>query len=424
MSNYSATVVQIDNLRKHSNADRLMCTNIFGNNVIVGKDTKEGDVGLFFPLESQLGEEFAKANDLVRRKDENGKTAGGMFDDNRRVRAQTFRGEKSMGFFVPIEYLYKLLPEGSLFEVPAFGEELETWNGYDISKKYLVPTRQTQGSKSQQGKKAKKESKVIPGQFAFHFDTAQLGKNVHKLQPESLISITWKFHGTSGIASHVLCNKKLTWYEKVLKKLGVNVVDSDYDYLFSSRKVIKNEDREYSHFYDADIWSIVGEQFRGKLHKGETAYFEIVGFLPNGQHIQKNYDYGCGPTEHKVYIYRITQTNVDGVVIELPWHQVKHRAIELGFETVPEIYYGKSEWFCSAPLEGKYGQFFLEMLQKWYVHDQDCQFCNNSVPSEGVVVRVENGDGIENLKLKSFRFYGYESKQLDKGEADMESEEA
>src|SRR5689334_21215218 len=103
MSNYSAVIVRISNLRPHSNADRLICTNIFGQNVIVGKETQIGDVGLFFPLESQIGEEFARANDLIRRKDENGKPAGGMFADNRRVRAQTFRGEKSMGFFIPLD---------------------------------------------------------------------------------------------------------------------------------------------------------------------------------------------------------------------------------------------------------------------------------------------------------------------------------
>lgn len=80
MSNYSATVVSISNLRPHTNADRLLCTNIFGNNIIVGKDTMIGQVGLFFPVESQLGVEFASNNDLIRRKDKDRKPAGGMFD--------------------------------------------------------------------------------------------------------------------------------------------------------------------------------------------------------------------------------------------------------------------------------------------------------------------------------------------------------
>lgn len=81
MSNYAATVVKINNIRPHSNADRLNCTNIFGNNVIIGKDVQIGDKGLFFPVESQLGEQFCLANDLIRRKDANGKAVGGMFDE-------------------------------------------------------------------------------------------------------------------------------------------------------------------------------------------------------------------------------------------------------------------------------------------------------------------------------------------------------
>src|SRR5690606_26291120 len=109
----------------HSNADRLVCTNIYGNNVIVGKDTKIGDLGLYFPLEAQLGVEYAKANDLIRRKDENGKPAGGMFDDNRRVRAQTFRGEKSMGFFIPIESLNNFYPNGKPIDVFTEGQEID-----------------------------------------------------------------------------------------------------------------------------------------------------------------------------------------------------------------------------------------------------------------------------------------------------------
>ena len=36
---YSAFVTRIKNLRKHSNADRLLCGECFGNTVIVGLDT-------------------------------------------------------------------------------------------------------------------------------------------------------------------------------------------------------------------------------------------------------------------------------------------------------------------------------------------------------------------------------------------------
>jgi len=426
MSNYSAVVVRLKGIHPHSNADRLNCVNIYGNNVIIGKDTKEGAIGLFFPVESQLGKDFAEVNDLIRRKDENGKPAGGMFDDNRRVRAQTLRGEKSMGFWCPLDFLLNL--EGiddisDLYE----GQELETYRGYEISKKYVVPAK-TQGQPgSKQGRKSKKESRIIPEQFHFHFDTAQLGRNLNKISPNDLISISWKTHGTSGICGNVLVKKKLKWYEKALKAAGVNIVDSEYDYVFSSRRVIKNDDKEYNHFYSTDIWSLAGEQFRDKLHKGETCYFEILGFLPDGGAIQKGYDYGCAEGEHKIQIYRITQTNADGIVTELPWHQMIHRAKELSIDTVPEIYYGKAYDLDTLELsthEEYFGESLLDYLKSQYVHDQDCQFCKNKVPAEGVVIRVERGDGIENFKLKSERFYLAETKQLDSGEVDLESGES
>ena len=140
MSNYSATIVKIENLRPHENADRLVCVNLFGNNVIVSKDTQIDDIGLFFPVESQLSEAFAIASDLIRRKDENGKSAGGMFDSNRRVRAQKFRGENSCGFFIPLDSLNKTFESvGKKCPTVEIGQEFEELDGIPICKKYTIP---------------------------------------------------------------------------------------------------------------------------------------------------------------------------------------------------------------------------------------------------------------------------------------------
>ena len=74
--------------------------------VIVSKSTENGTLGIYFSCDLQLSEKFAQANDLIRRKDPiTGKPLGGMFDPNRKVRAQTFRGIKSYGFWAPMEYL-------------------------------------------------------------------------------------------------------------------------------------------------------------------------------------------------------------------------------------------------------------------------------------------------------------------------------
>lgn len=65
---YNAFVTRIKNLRKHSNADRLLCGECFGNTVIVGLDTQPDELGVYFPVDGQLGVEFAQKNDLLRRK--------------------------------------------------------------------------------------------------------------------------------------------------------------------------------------------------------------------------------------------------------------------------------------------------------------------------------------------------------------------
>jgi len=102
---YKAIVAKII-VFPHPDADRLQLGNVLGNQVVVGLDTYTSEVGLFFNTDGQLSSEFCIANDLLRRKDSEGKPAGGMFDENnRRVRAQKFRGQKSDGFWIPLTSL-------------------------------------------------------------------------------------------------------------------------------------------------------------------------------------------------------------------------------------------------------------------------------------------------------------------------------
>ena len=85
---YTAYIVRINELRKHSNADRLQVANIFDCNVIVDMNTKVGDIGIFFPVDGQLSKAYCEQNNLCRKKDENGKNIGGYLDESKRnVRA-------------------------------------------------------------------------------------------------------------------------------------------------------------------------------------------------------------------------------------------------------------------------------------------------------------------------------------------------
>lgn len=46
---YCAYITTIKKIRKHSNADRLQCVEVFGQNVIVDLSYKEGQRGSIFP---------------------------------------------------------------------------------------------------------------------------------------------------------------------------------------------------------------------------------------------------------------------------------------------------------------------------------------------------------------------------------------
>lgn len=66
--NYCATVVQIKRLVELEKCDNLQGAIIMGNQVIVDKSVKEGDVGLYFPLETQLSEQYLSNNKDIKKK--------------------------------------------------------------------------------------------------------------------------------------------------------------------------------------------------------------------------------------------------------------------------------------------------------------------------------------------------------------------
>ena len=131
---YCGYITTIKNIRKHSNADRLQCVEVFGQNVIVDLSYYEGQKVVFFPADGQLSEEFATDNNLVRKKDENGNNIGGYMDENKRnITAIKLRGEKSEGLVLPIEVLSKYTDISTLKD----GDQITVLNGHEICKKYI-----------------------------------------------------------------------------------------------------------------------------------------------------------------------------------------------------------------------------------------------------------------------------------------------
>ena len=58
MSEHCGYVVKVNELRKHPNADRLNIATFFGNDTCVSLDIVKGEIGIYFPVDLQLSEEF------------------------------------------------------------------------------------------------------------------------------------------------------------------------------------------------------------------------------------------------------------------------------------------------------------------------------------------------------------------------------
>jgi hypothetical protein len=225
--NYCATIVKIENIIPLEGCDNICATTIFGNNVIVSKYVRIGDMGVFFPVECSIKEIFLKANNLYRDKELNvDKEKSGFFELNGRVRCMKLRGFKSEGFWIPLDGLEACIDSFILknydFNNIYIGQEFDHIDGQMICEKYVVKSKNQGAQNSKKDKanqKIKRFKRLIEEQFRFHIDTPQLAKNTHNIYPDSLISISAKLHGTSFVASNILCNRKLTWLERLFVKL-------------------------------------------------------------------------------------------------------------------------------------------------------------------------------------------------------------
>ena len=443
--NYLAKVVRIENFKSHTDPEvtRLKCCVIDGFNIICGIDSEPG-LYIYFPTACCINPDFLRYANLYRHKElNNDPEQSGMFDDNGRVKALRLRGELSEGFILPA-----IMLENYIVSVTNVNYEAEEGIEFDsvehegktfwINKKYIPKNTRTPGmpgSGKSRGKQPKGLDKLIENQFRFHYDTTLIKKCPNVIKPNDLISITEKVHGTSTIHARVLCKRELTWKQKIARWLTGYEFD-DYDYLYSSRTVVKN--RHYNKnvtdgFYGVDVWAEADKIIKPFLQKGMTIYAEIVGFLPNGGYIQKGYDYGCtipiGGTyklgEHfKVLVYRITMTNVDGVVHEFSAREVQQYCKNIGLNCVTEYYYGfAKDLYPELDPSEHWSENFISKLanDKRFYMEMNSPTCINKVPHEGVVIKSENMKS-EAFKLKCFAFLDKEGKALDKGESNIEDE--
>ena len=104
--NYAAVVKRVRTILPLPNRDKIVALPILGFQALVGKDTQEGDLVVVFPPETQLSQEFLHENNLYQHPTLNkDPEAKGYFDDNGRVKAVKFAGNRSDCFVAGLESL-------------------------------------------------------------------------------------------------------------------------------------------------------------------------------------------------------------------------------------------------------------------------------------------------------------------------------
>lgn len=429
---YCGYITTINHLRKHSNADRLQCTTVFGNNVILDLSYQEGQRVVFFPTDGQLSAEFANENNLVRKKDENGNNIGGYLDpEKRNITALKLRGEKSEGLVLPIEVLSKYTNVDKLKD----GDQITILNGHEICKKYIPNSKKRGGHGSSSGnisrnKKEEKEKVSYPF-FVEHIDTAQLAYNQNAFKEGDICYITLKMHGTSArTANTIQVTKKKA--PKLLKTLfGMKDKEIiEYQPVSGTRRTTL---RDYEGgWHGSDVFrKKYHDLFKDKLPKGMEVFYEIVGWVNESTTIMGKcsnklvkdkefsnqygketvFSYGCQTGQSDCYVYRMTMTNSDGYSVELPWEQVQAECERMGVKCVPTF-----ERFLFTTWED-----LMARVEKYY---DGVDPVGKTHIREGVVVRIDNRSKFTAYKHKNFYFKVLEGIIKDTAEEpDMEEAE-
>lgn len=415
--NNSAVLVKINKIDKHPNADNLQIVSLFGTQVLVGLDTKEGDMMVYCDSNLVMDKEFLYENSLYRHveKNKDPQHKAGFFDDNGRVKCIKLRGEISDGFLFPLSYLEYCYSNGKLameiFEGDMrVGYEFKELNKHSICDKYIPKVKVSNGSNKNNGRKA-----MQAPMFVEHFDTSQFMRNKHKIPSDTIVYLEEKVHGTSHRSGRVVVNyfNKLPWWKKLILKFTFKVDNvKDWMYLNGTRRVVHMPGKKNNSFHDNTMREEVLESIDGQLFKGEQLYMELFGYEKNGSHIQKGFPYGCKPSEYKAMLYRVTMNNEDGKVVDYSREYVYNRADELGLMKpylFEKYHYNGTE------------KSMEELENRIIAHAQGQSELANDTLKEGVVVWFINDKGIwEALKYKSDAFRLKESSNKDKGIIDQE----
>ena len=513
--NYLAIVSKVSTLKPIENADKLCTTVLNGYDIIVQKTTQIGDIVVFFPMETAICEKFLSANnqygisdyeknanaeevkalmdaamdetdaDKTKELMDAAKSRVGFFNKYGRVTMLKLRGVYSCGFVMPIVSMEVAYPElaGTDWE-SLVGTEFNMVGDEEFCKKFIPRIKKHEKHTSERGsrqyrrfqKKMTKFDRIIPENFARHYETENIEKVIREIRPTDTVIVTVKLHGTSGIFSNILCNRQLSKWEKIKKFFGFKVQTTEYGNVYSSRNVIKNQyiNKDVtSGFYNVDAWAPVNEMLKPFLTEGMTVYGEIVGYVEGtDKPIQTKHDYGCEIGEWKFLPYRISTVNESGKKYEWNVSEVdewtrkiiaEHPELEKKFILFEILYHGKfGDLYPELDVESEtwYDDVLAKMKneKKWHMEEKEplCHRLDKAIeekenelthakkgsakykkilkelehlkedeaPREGVVIRIDNDIFPRAYKLKTNAHRFREKKAHDAGEVDMEEIES
>lgn len=496
---YSAVICRIGEVKPIKGSEFLGQTIVFGQSLVVRKDEmKEGDIVIYCPIETILNKDFLSANNLYEMserkrnanfeevqklyeegKEEEAKSKVGFFNKHGRIKLLTLRNTPSVGFIFKPENLLKWKPNLDLSDIEShINEQFDTIDDELFIKVYVPytpPQQQPSGDRKlrKRNKKIKRMSRMVEGEFSFHFDTNQFNNNVWRFSPNDIVTISLKEHGTSAIFANILVKHPivLTPVQRIINKhikktirntsitfgksknknisnscykklhmLEKHIIPSytlKYGNVYSSRGVIKNEfinQNVTSGFYKTDVWGEYNKLISPYIEKGMSLYGEIVGYVSGSQKmIRKSYDYGCMEGENYLMIYRITTKDKDGVKKEWNVTDVekwtknllkKHPELKKNVHPIKILYHGTlADLYPEISTTDHWHENILEAMKADKMHfgmEEDEPYCKNKVPREGIVIRIDNDKKPEAFKLKCLKFYQRERKMIDKGEVDIE----
>ena len=436
-------ITTLKNVRPHPNADRLVLATCFESTVCVSKDKYyEGQIGVYFETDLQLSMEFCEKNGLLAVYENGVNVSGGYMDPAKRnVRAIKLRGEQSDGLFLPLDCLAYT---GAKLEEFKLGEQITTVNGHEICRKFVPRSNAPKTAAGGAGKRVKRRAKrSIAPQFFEHKDTEQLQYYLDQFKPGDQIEITRKLHGTSGRTAYVKTFRgmKRTFWDWLLRREGTPIYD--WGTVSGTRRTVM--DTFDGGFYGSNEFrKQYHDFFEGKLWKGETVYYEIVGFTHDGSPIMATcsnsklkdkefvkqygetttFSYGCVPhpktytsydenlaqvqeVQSRIFVYRMTMTNEDGEVVEYTPEFTRHRCMYMGVDFVPV------EWSGIIPQNpGSYddptitaGEWVMKKVEQFYDGPEPM---DPTHIREGCVVRIVNRPTFTAYKLKNWFFKALE----------------